>query len=141
MSRLLGRLLVAWGLWKYIQGRAGQYLFGVTSLALVWYLSGEAEEYFRLTGQLDLLPALLIVKNVAYVIALIIFLAWSFLFTRSKGASVDYPEKDGRAEAPKASIPRETDDGFNKIRQRGKARSPSEIHLQKLGNKNRDASK
>ena len=135
MFRLLAKFLVAWGLWKYIEGRIGQYIFGISSLALIWYVSGEAEEYLLLTGQTNLLPELLIVKNIGYVFALLLFLAWPFFLNRPKKQDDKSPNVDKDDPGARNSSDLPNGDEFDRIRQRGKTRSASEIQLDRLKEK------
>lgn len=132
MFRLFAKFLVAWGLWKYIEGRIGQYIFGITSLALIWYISGEAEEYLLLTEQPNLLPKLLIAKNIGYVSALLAFLVWPFFFNRPKEENGRFPNAEKVDPFPKNSSELQTGDEFDLIRQGGKTRSASEIQLDRL---------
>ena len=132
MFRLFAKFLVAWGLWKFIEGRIGQYIFGITSLALIWYTSGEAEEYLLLTEQPNLLPKLLIVKNIGYVSALLAFLAWPFFFYRPKKQNGGFPNVEKDDPFSENSSEPQTGDGFDRIRQEGRTRSASEIQLDRL---------
>jgi len=135
MFRLLAQFLVAWGLWKYIEGRIGQYVFGITSLAFIWYFAGEAEKYLLLTGQTKLLPELLIVKNIGYVFALTLFVAWPFFLNRPKELNDASPSVDKGDPVSRNSSDLPNGDEFDRIRQRGKTRSASEIQLDRLKEK------
>lgn len=141
MFKLLSRLLIAWGVWRYIQGRVGQYAFGAVSLSAIWYVTGQVEAYFLLTKRADLLPSLLIVKNLLYISALILFLAWPFFFGRSVEQTSGPEHGKHNKSASKDPNSELIGDEFDKIRQKGRARTPSEIQLEQIRDKKNNVRK
>lgn len=91
MLRVIGQLLLAWGLWGFLQRRYGQVLFGALGMGLVWYGASEAEKYLLLTEKTDYLAVLLVIKNAGYGIVLFIFLLWPFIFRGEKKQKRETP--------------------------------------------------
>ncbi|MBF2754694.1 MAG: hypothetical protein ISN29_05470 [Gammaproteobacteria bacterium AqS3] len=134
MWKTLAKSLVAWTFWRAIRERLGQFAFGVIGFFLVYYANGEVREYFELKNNTEYLATLLIVKNAAYLLVLAIFLLWPFLFAKkgikAVGESVDDASAGDDNPAPVQDRTfKPKGDGFDRIRQRGAARSAVELEI------------